>query len=222
MLVCIEGCDGSGKATQSKLLVERVARNNVHATLFSFPRYDTPIGHTIKRHLMREIVLNEVKHVLDSGGQTGRTLTRRAQEDALMFQCLMLADKSDAASEMRAILTRGGHIVCDRWIPSSYCYGSSDGLEPAWLDRMHSSLPQADLNLFLDIPPEEAVRRRPEAGDRYEQDREKQKVVRTNYEALWKRGSYPTWQVVNGEGAIEEVAERIWRAVVNVYGRELR
>jgi dTMP kinase len=228
VLIAIEGADGAGKATQSKLLADRITRHNITAHVFSFPRYDTPIGRAIKRHLVQETMLAEAAPVMRSlSGYVSdreplRASMRRAPEDALMFQCLALADKYDAANDMREIFSRGEHVVCDRWIPSSFCYGTSDGLDPTWLKRMHSSLPQADLNIFIDISPEETLRRRPEVRDRYEQDREKQKVVRVKYQELWAKGAFPTWQVVSGEGSIDEVADRIWKAFSRVVLREMR
>ena len=38
-LIVIDGGDGSGKATQTKLLAERLESNNKTVVTFSFPRY---------------------------------------------------------------------------------------------------------------------------------------------------------------------------------------
>ncbi len=220
MLIVCEGVDAAGKATQSRALAQRL-----DAALFSFPRYGTPVGKAIKRHLHGEIQLCEVRHLLDPGGQTGRTQHREALEDALVFQSLNLLDKSDAASEIRRLLLNGQHVVCDRWIPSSRCYGAADGLDPAWLERMHASLPQADLNIFLDITPEEALRRRPEARDRYERDRDKQAAVREQYKQLWASGGDKYVTVDgdgggSGDGPIFVVAERVWEVVAKRLHRD--
>lgn len=198
MLIAIEGTDASGKNTQTKLLCDRLVRSGRTVELFSFPRYETPVGQVIRAHLHGAVALMR-EGVVDAA-------------DPLMFQALMLTDKYLAAAHIREVLRAGGVVVCDRWIPSSQCYGKADGLDPAWLDRMHSSLPQADLNIFIDVPVEEAMKRRPEARDRYEQDREKQKAVRKNYEALWRNppAGAGIYRTVNGVGTIEEVAERIW------------
>ena len=121
-------------------------------------------------------------------------------------------DKMDAAVEIRHHLDRGTVVVCDRWWQSAYAFGASDGLDPDWLVRVHASLPSAWLNVFIDVPPEEALRRRPEARDRYERDREKQKIVRANYESLWTNAG-PDYVKIDGLGTIEEVHERIWKAL---------
>lgn len=214
MLISVEGIDGSGKATQSGILARRL-----DAAVFSFPQYGTEVGKVIKRHLLGLISLRE-EHTIDSSDHTidGNTVYRKAPEDALVFQGLMLVDKSLAANDIRSALTGGQHVVCDRWIPSSQCYGAADGLDAAWLERMHASLPQADLNIFLDIMPEEAVRRRPEARDRYERDRAKQVAVRAEYQKLWAAGGDKYVTVDgdgggSGDGPIFTVAERVWEVV---------
>jgi len=210
MFICIEGTDGSGKATQSRILADRLG-----AQLHSFPRYDTPVGQVILHHLKGRVFL--------ASHTPSPHLPCRAPSDALAFQALMLADKCLAAKAINNELARGCAVVCDRWIPSSLCYGAADGLDPALLSDMHVTLPKADLNIFISVSPEEALRRRPEIRDRYELDREKQAAVRKQYEALWAAGG-AAYATVNGEGTeegvgpIESVAERIWKAVQMKFG----
>ena len=217
MFVAIEGLDSSGKATQAERLTLRLNRVTARpCKLLSFPRYDTTVGRVIKRHLRGTVSLRE-EHSIDSSDHTidGFTVHRLVPEDALMFQCLMLADKAEVARQITATLSNGAHVVCDRWIASALCYGQADGLDGVWLTRIHDMLPEANLNIFIDVPPEEALRRRLEARDRYERDREKQARVRENYKALWSCG-VPSYVTVDGLGTVEEVAERIWAHVQKV------
>ncbi len=210
MFIVIDGVDGSGKATQSRILADRL-----RAQLHSFPRYDTPVGRVILQHLKGVVFL--------AGHTQSPHLPCRAPEDALALQALMLADKCLAAKAINNDLARGYPVVCDRWIPSSLCYGAADGLDPALLRDMHTVLPKADLNIFIDVSVEETLRRRPEVRDRYERDREKQAAVRAQYEALWATGG-AAYVKVEGEGTeegmgpIETVAVRIWKVVQMKFG----
>ena len=43
-LIVIEGCDATGKHTQSELLFEKLKESNFDAVLVSFPRYKTIFG----------------------------------------------------------------------------------------------------------------------------------------------------------------------------------
>jgi L-alanine-DL-glutamate epimerase-like enolase superfamily enzyme len=49
MIIALEGIDASGKATQSKLLAEKL-----RGTRFAFPDYETPAGEAILGHLKKE------------------------------------------------------------------------------------------------------------------------------------------------------------------------
>lgn len=212
-LIVIEGIDSSGKATQVRMLAQAVDDRGSVGIVYSFPRYATPVGQVILRHLKGYIAMM-YEHTIDSSDHTidGLTVHRVAPEDALVFQCLMVADKMDAACEIENALLVGHTVICDRWWQSAYAFGAADGLDPSWLARVHNELPQATMNIFIDVPPEEALRRRPEARDRYEKNRELQAKVRANYELLWKDAG-PDYVKIDGLGTPEEVHARIWTAI---------
>lgn len=218
MLICCEGIDASGKNTQSKRLVEKFDSIGRNAVVMSFPRYETTVGRAIRRHLTGAIAVTH-EHSIDSSDHTidGMIVHRVAPEDPLAFQALMLADKMDAALDIEAHIFAGRVVICDRWTPSAICFGEADGLDAKWLVRVQELLPQPALNIFIDVPEDEALRRRPEMRDRYEKDREKQKVIRENYKTLWEAGAEEDpaeWITVDGVGTVEEVTERIWKHVL--------
>ena len=216
MHICIEGTDGAGKATQARLLAERLQPS----VLFSFHRYDTPLGALIKRHLMGEVLLTEPAPsnttIVSTNGMVSTLIAngQKAPEDSLMFQCLATIDKYDAANDIRAAQAEGKHIICDRYTQSALAYGMADGLDKEWLKRIQSSLPVPDLNLFIDVTEEEALRRRPQLRDRYERDREKQRVVRRMYQDVWSMGLSGRWVTIPGHLSVEQVHEMVWGEVM--------
>lgn len=157
------------------------------------------------------------EHSIDSSDIRidGDTVYRTAPEDALVLQALFLADKMAASMEIMHAAGRGHTVILDRWWQSAFAYGVADGLDEKWLCAIHYTLPTVNMNIFIDVPPEEAFKRRPEARDRYERDREKQKAVRTNYERLWAANAGPGYVKIDGLGAPSEVHERIWYAIVS-------
>lgn len=51
MLIVIDGLDGSGKNTQSKILYETLTRAGISARLVSFPDYESPACEPVKMYL---------------------------------------------------------------------------------------------------------------------------------------------------------------------------
>jgi thymidylate kinase len=128
----------------------------------------------------------------------------------------MTMDKYDAASEIQAFDRKGIHVILDRYWPSACCYGADDGLDFRSMIRINSRLPPADLNILLDISVEEATRRRPEARDRYERDKEKLKHIRGRYLHMWEVMGVGidkwSWVVLNGEKDATEITRQILAA----------
>jgi dTMP kinase len=215
----IEGCDAVGKATQSKLLAARLHRSDDNPwgppppVLVSFPRYETPVGKMILRHLRREVVLADGTD--EVGDVNVRWECSRASEDALAFQCMMLADKAEAAGRIVAQLAEGADVVADRYWPSAFAYGGSDGLPDEWLIDVHRILPQPDRFILLDLHPEaareRALRRAAATGerlDRYEAQLDKQVAIRERYLQLAARDP-ERWRVVEAGYTVEDVAESV-------------
>ncbi len=209
-LICIEGIDSSGKNTQAKLLAGAMT----NALLLSFPRYNTPLGEAIRAWLKDEMALRSTKVSLAGLGE--HTEYPLHPFDPYMFQALMIADKLEAYAQFKSRYEIGQSIVCDRWIPSALCYGAADGVDSNWLGRIHVALPEADVNVLIDLPPEEALKRRPVVRDRNERDRAKQQVVHANYHRLWQEAGKVApnrYRIVDGVGTIDEVHQRVLEAV---------
>ena len=207
MILALEGLDAAGKLTQARRLVDTFRQNGKEALLFSFPRYETEVGRVIKAMLVDDLMI-EAREPLRLEFATEKTID---EADPLILQSLMLVDKLEVATSIQQLSSRGGIAVLDRWTPSALCYGPADGLDRKWIENIQSRLPEADFYFFLDVPPEEALRRRPVLRDRYEKDREKQKIVRSNYTRLWieKGGRHPWYFAVDGTGDLDAVTRRI-------------
>ena len=53
-LIVIEGSDGSGKATQTKLLYEYLKKQGKNVTMVSYPNYESPSSALVKMYLGSE------------------------------------------------------------------------------------------------------------------------------------------------------------------------
>jgi thymidylate kinase len=219
--VVIEGLDASGKQTHSKMLAEILG-----AKRFSFPNYESVTGKAILGHLKKEWTCVDNGLLSDGSGRFAApsTIHERDQSlNALVFQALQTANRLEILPEIE-MARRVGPVVFDRYWQSAAVYGVLDGLSPELALRIQAgALPQADVNILIDISVEESFKRRPERRDRYETDAEYMQKVRNGYLRLWgersdRGGKYAAdadrWIVVDGIGTVEEVQERIRSKIV--------
>jgi dTMP kinase len=211
--IVIEGIDCAGKSTQARLLHELFGKCGLEAMLCSFPDYGSPTGKFIKDHLHGEVYTAAVTKY---GVPIGHSLY-----DTLVFQCAQTCDKYARAGAIMAALSRGQVVVSDRWWQSGLVYGADDGLDPVWFRDVYACLPQADLNLLLDVSPGNVTARRADPGDRYERDLAKQRRLRQLYLDLWHDSShgYGEWKILSGEVPLEEVHDLVVGVVKDYFSR---
>ena len=148
-LVVIEGIDGAGSTTQSRMLIEWLRKAGIPSELTSEPSM-WPIGATIREHLSRRIEL---------GGP---------QAEALAFA----ADRMDhVISEIAPALERGVTVVTDRYYLSSLAYQSL-ACDMGWVLEINRFALRPDLTIFLSVPVEVGMERLSsrETRERFEED----------------------------------------------------
>ena len=149
-MIVIEGADGSGKATQSRLLLRRLRREGVRAERIAFPQYGKSFfGELAAAYLRGEF------------GPSDRVDPRLA---ALLYA----GDRWEAAEWLLGRLRAGVTVVCDRYVDSNKAHqgarlprGADLGAFLDWLDRLEYRvlrLPRADFTIFLHVPPATAER----------------------------------------------------------------
>jgi dTMP kinase len=188
LLICIEGIDASGKATQSKILYNRLNDAGFDCELLAFPDYRTPVGLNIRAYLNGEISMSPA-----------------------VRQLLYTANRWERFGDMVNWLKLGRFVVVDRYVPSGLAYGLANGLDLDWILAIEKGLPVPDLVVVLDVPVEVTAKRFRRARDEYERQESYLKKVRECYLSLARRFD---WCVVKGEMPIEEVSENIWSLVL--------
>lgn len=168
--IVFEGCDGSGKSTQLKSLANYLESKGEEVYLTREPT-DSPFGSLIHSCLIGRIATDE--HTI-----------------AAMFAADRLDHIHNGLNGILKKLNEGITVLCDRFYLSSFAYNG--GFVPLeWVISLNAPVMEAvtpDLTVFLDLPPEESMRRVSGRGDkeRYE-TLEKQKLIRDNYFALFER-----------------------------------
>ena len=143
-LIVIDGADGSGKATQSKLLVERLQSEGQQVRTLDFPQYaNNHFG-----GLLRECL----------DGKRGDFL----ELDARIASTLYAADRFESANIICQWLEEGAVVVLDRYVSSNMLHQGGkihdekelhDFLK--WLDTMEHGvfkIPRPDLIIYLEVP----------------------------------------------------------------------
>jgi dTMP kinase len=194
LLIAFEGGDGSGKSTQAAIAAERLG------AVLTRQSGGTPFG-------------EKLRSILLDPATAGVSL----RAEALLF----MADRAEHVDKVVGpSLADGFHVVSDRWAYSSFVYqGYGRGLDVDELRRlsdwsMNGLWP--DLVVFLDIPLETGASRvnvRNETRDHFElAGIELQQRVVSGYHEL-ANADTERWRIVDGTGAVDEVAERVWSVI---------
>jgi thymidylate kinase len=177
MFVVIEGGDACGKHTLAQSLSMHYDSKGFSVHAYSFPQYLTPLGMEIMRWLS----------------------TGRAAEEPVAFQSMMTVDRYSVAHEIKRLAADTNRLVIsDRWWQSGYVYGQAVGLDLAFLEGIHISLPVPHLNILLNLSAEEAGKRRPEKRDVYEKNAGLMERVSDGYRELWKE-KHSLWRTRENE-----------------------
>ncbi len=219
MFIVIDGTDGSGKATQTKLLLERLGKKaGLETEVFDFPQYGQ------KSAVLVEDYLN---------GRFGSPEEVGPYRASILFAC----DRYAASFRMRKALAEGKVVLSNRYVSSNMGHQAGKIVDAAerdrfleWLDNMEFKIfgiPRPDAVILLYMPLEvgqELVSRKArrtyiEGGktrDIHEADISHLKKASEAY--LYVARKYG-WKVVDcAPGgklrSIEDIAEELWRDVL--------
>ena len=142
-LIVIEGTDGSGKATQSKLLIESLQEKGIQTEYIDFPQYGEKSAGLVENYLNGKY------------GSAGEVQPKVAS----MFYAL---DRYDAAFKMHPWIKEGKVIISNRYVSASMGHqaGKIKDLEKReefvnWLKDLEYNffkIPQPDLTILLFMP----------------------------------------------------------------------
>lgn len=143
-LIVIEGLDGSGKATQTKLVYEALRSRGSPVEKLTFPDYENPSSALVKLYL---------------DGTLGNS-----PEDVNAYAASAFYAVDRVASYLqfwKETYTKGGILLCDRYATSNIIYQMSKLEHPRWDAFMHwledfeynkLEIPKPDLVIYLDVP----------------------------------------------------------------------
>lgn len=203
--VNFEGPDGCGKTTQMRLVAARL-RQAGHEVVETVEPGGTSIGNQI-----RAILLDPVNQELFPTAEMLLYFAARAQNrDQIVTPAL----------------AQGKIVLSDRWTDSTMAYqglgrGLGEELVNA-LDAVACRGLKPDRTILIDIDPETSLarararNRENSSADRMEeQSADFHRRVRQAYLSMAAREP-ARFRVIDGRGAVDQVAEAVWRAVVEL------
>ena len=184
-LIVFEGTDGSGKATQSRLLCQHLTREGIPFRNIDFPRYGKPSAAMVQEYL---------------DGNLGK---KPGDVNAYAASLFYAMDRyASYKQDWGGFYEAGGLVIADRYTTSNAVHQASklpEGERKAYLDWLFDleyrllGLPEPDLVLYLDMPTEiteRMMRSREQAtgthADIHEQDEAYLKNCRANAREIVK------------------------------------
>ncbi|MBQ7900924.1 MAG: deoxynucleoside kinase [Clostridia bacterium] len=148
-LIVIEGVDSSGKATQSRLLYQKLVEMGYSAAAIEFPNYNSDSSAVVKMYLNGEF------------GKEPESVSAYAA--SVIFAVDRFATVKNTYKQM---FEQSDVVIADRYTTSNMVHQASKiadveqkGIFLDWLYDLEYnklSLPQPDLTIFLDMPVEHA------------------------------------------------------------------
>jgi len=211
IFIVIDGTDGSGKKTQTELLVKRLEKEQHSVLPISFPNYGKPAAKLVEMYLAGEFGTDE-----------------RAV-DPYVASTFYAADRFAEKQTIQKALDEEKIVVADRYVTANMAHqgGKFQTSEERkkyfnWLydfEYLHGQIPKPNLNIILYVPAEiniKLIDTRGNAKDIHENNPEHLKRADQTYREISEE--FPNIELIecceNGEIlAREKIHELIWEKV---------
>ncbi len=185
-LIVIEGTDCSGKETQTKMLIERLEKENIKCFRFSFPNYDSPTGKIVGGPYLGK------SYICNGWFSEGAT-----NVDPKVSSLYFAADRKYNINKVEELLSNGVNVILDRYMYSNMAHQGGKIKDKderlkmyEWLDKLEFGLlelPKADIKVFLHMPYEVSLKlksNRKEALDEHELSKNHLLMAETAYKEI--------------------------------------
>lgn len=143
-LIVIDGTDGSGKATQTKLLVERLKKDGLKVATIDFPQYENNFFGDFIGHCLTEQYYNFIS------------------VHPKIASVLYAADRFESSKKIQDWISKGYVVILDRYVSANQIHqgGKIKNTKKReeflrWLDKMEYGvfkISRPTITLFLSIP----------------------------------------------------------------------
>lgn len=223
-LIVLDGSDGSGKATQTRLLLARLRKEGYRVQTLDFPQYEQ----NFFGKLIGECLVGDYGDFVKLDPHIGSVL--------------YAADRFESKPKIETWLKKGYVVVLDRYVSSNQIHQGGKILDARrqkeflnWLDTMEHGifgLPRPDAIIYLDVPTaisqsllksEDQKRKKvyvkPRKADQVEKNQAYLLRSRANALKLVKKLNHWTKIECTQKGGLlsrEAIAEKVWNEVTKV------
>lgn len=216
-IIVIEGLDGSGKATQTALLAQKLSDRGIKVRRLEYPDYDSPSSSLVKMYL---------------GGEFG---SKPEDVNAYAASAFYAVDRAAGfLGDWKTDYQSGTLFLCDRYCTSNIIYQMakvSDAERDAFIEWQADfeydklGLPRPDAVIYLDVSPDVSQKL---MEKRYGGDQSKKDLHESNLSFLLscrKSALYAAekcgWKIIdcceNGDiKPINKISEEIEKAVSDI------
>ena len=191
VLVNLEGIDGCGKSTQSKLLLEKLEGEGEKVIILKEP--------TKRPHGQK---LWDMLH--------GK---RKATNEEIL-ELFVLDRKQHVKEKIQPALDSEAVVLMDRYYYSSMAYQVAGGIDVEEIREKHEFAPKPDVVLIFDLPVSVALERVKghSDADEFEKEEHLEKVR----EAYLDLENDPLVRIVDATGTPKEIFGNVWKLVSEV------
>ena len=191
VLVNLDGIDGCGKSTQSKLLLEKLEGEGEKVIILKEP--------TKRPHGQK---LWDMLH--------GK---RKATNEEIL-ELFVLDRKQHVEEKIQPALDSGAVVLMDRYYYSSMAYQVAGGIDVEEIREKHEFAPKPDVVLIFDLPVSVALKRVKghSDADEFEKEEHLEKVR----EAYLDLENDPLVRIVDATGTPKEIFGNVWKLVSEV------
>lgn len=194
--IVLEGIEGCGKGTQTKLLSDFLSKK-YGVIIKKYPEYGFPIGDLLDQWLHKKFELNVESQVL-----------------------LFVADFMKDKELLKNSLESGKIVIADRYFAGTLIYQHINGFDCKKTLELYNffNLKKPDLVIYIKISPEESFKRKTQQKgindlDRHEKNKEFLNSLYQKYEQFSRNNVFCDWEVVDGEQSVEKVFEDILKVI---------
>lgn len=186
ILIALEGIDGAGKTTQTKILQDALSKCGYSVSNFKEPTTGT-WGLKI-----RDIARNGRDHV--------------QLDDELNY--FLLDREEDVEKNIMPSLENNQIVIMDRYYFSNIAYQGALGIDPEYIKKKNEVFPNPDLVIILDIAPETGIFRI--ENQRKEKPNEFEELnYLVHVRALFNKMDFANIQMIDGTHPIDKISKQI-------------